>query len=190
MKGPKSHSIWLKLIVLSVFSFQFSVSVAQNIPVPLNYTKVYDFVDELLTDGVIVHQTAVRPYSRLQIANMLVEAQSRDSLLNKRQRDDLKFYLNVFALERDTISDNYVQYTDHQTFNLSLANPQFSYITKNKLFKMSIEPILGMDVYASTKGAIIKRWFGAEINMDIASRWILRIMYPSGGPFGMSVITA
>lgn len=141
---------------------------AQNIPVALNYTKVYDFVDELLTDGVIVHQTAVRPYSRLQIAQMLVEAQSRDSLLNKRQKDDLRFYLNVFALERDTVPDNYVQYTDHQTFNLSLANPQFSFITKNKQFKMSIEPILGMDLYASEKGAIIKRWWGADLKMDIA----------------------
>ena len=119
---------------------------AQNIPVPLNYTQIYDYLDELLTDGVIVHQTAVRPYSRQQVAQMLVEAQSRDSLLNKRQRDDLNFYLNVFALERDTMMDNYVQYTDHQTYNLSLANPQFSYMTKNKQFKMSNEPILGMDI--------------------------------------------
>ena len=142
---------------------------AQNIPVPLNYTQIYDYLDELLTDGVIVHQTAVRPYSRKQVAEMLVEAQSRDSLLNKRQKDDLKFYLNVFALERDTIMDNFVQYTDHQTYNLSLANPQFSFITKNKQFKMSIEPILGMDIYGSKKGAIIKRWWGADLKMDIAN---------------------
>lgn len=141
---------------------------AQNIPVPLNYTRIYDYIDELLTDGVIVHQTAVRPYSREQVAHMLVEAQSRDSLLNKRQRKELEFYLNVFALERDTIMNNYVHYTDHQTYNLSLANPQFSFITKNKQFKMSIEPILGMDIYGSKKGAIIKRWWGADLKMDIA----------------------
>ena len=156
---------WIICVLCAVLCIP---TMAQNIPVALNYTKVYDFVDELLTDGVIVHQTAVRPYSRMQVAQMLVEAQSRDSLLNKRQRDDLKFYLNVFALERDTISDNFVQYTDHQTFNLSLANPQFSYITKNKQFKMSVEPILGMDLYASSKGAIIKRWWGADLKMDIA----------------------
>ena len=156
------------LLVLAFCSLLLAPAMAQNIPVPLNYSKVYDFLDELLTDGVIVHQTAVRPYSRMQVAQMLVEAQGRDSLLNKRQRDDLNFYLNVFALERDTVSNNYVQYTDHQTFNLSLANPQFSYITKNKLFKMSIEPILGMDIYVSKKGAIIKRWWGADLKMDIA----------------------
>ena len=157
-----------KILLLALCSLFFGAVHAQNIPVPLNYTQIYDYLDELLTDGVIVHQTAVRPYSRQQVAQMLVEAQSRDSLLNKRQRDDLNFYLNVFALERDTMMDNYVQYTDHQTYNLSLANPQFSFMTKNKQFKMSIEPILGMDIYASKKGAIIKRWWGADLKMDIA----------------------
>ena len=158
----------MKRIYLILSIFACLAVQAQNIPVPLNYTKIYDYLDELLTDGVIVHQTAVRPYSRQQVAQMLVEAQSRDSLLNKRQRDDLNFYLNVFALERDTMMDNYVQYTDHQTYNLSLANPQFSYMTKDKLFKMSIEPILGMDIYGSKKGAVIKRWWGADLKMDIA----------------------
>lgn len=141
---------------------------AQAIPVPMQYTEVYDYIDELMTDGVITRQTAVRPYTRKQVADMLVEAQQVDSILNRRQKKDLAFYLNVFALERDTISTNFVQYTDRRTFNLSLANPQFSYLTKNKLFKMSIEPILGMDLYGSKKGLIIKRWWGADLKMDIA----------------------
>lgn len=141
---------------------------AQAIPVPMQYTEVYDYIDELITDGVITRQTAVRPYTRKQVTDMLVEAQQADSILNRRQKKDLAFYLNVFALERDTISTNFVQYTDRRTFNLSLANPQFSYLTKNKLFKMSIEPILGMDLYGSKRGLIIKRWWGADLKMDIA----------------------
>ena len=140
----------------------------QAIPVSRQYTQVYDFVDELIVDGIITRQTAVQPYTRGQIAAMLVEAQSKDSLLNSRQQKDLQFYLNAFALERDTMMRNFVQYSDSRTYNLSLANPQFSYMTKNKLFKMTIEPILGMDLYASKKGAIIKRWWGAEIRMDVA----------------------
>ena len=46
---------------------------AQHIPVPLTQSKLYDFLDELLTDGVITAQTAIRPYTRKQVANMLVE---------------------------------------------------------------------------------------------------------------------
>ena len=142
---------------------------AQNIPVPLTQVKLYDFLDELLTDGLITHQTAVRPYSRKQVANMLLEAQEGDTLLNKRQQKELAFYLNEFALERDTMVSNYVQYTDHSTYNVSLADPQFSYRTKDSMFKVRFRPILGGNIMGNKKGAIFHRWYGAEIQMDIAN---------------------
>ena len=141
---------------------------AQNIPVPLTQVKLYDFLDELLTDGIITHQTAVRPYSRKQVADMLLEAQEGDTLLNKRQQKELAFYLNEFALERDTMVSNYVQYTDHSTYNLSLADPQFSYRTKDSMFKLRFRPILGGNITGSKKGAIFQRWYGADLQMDIA----------------------
>ena len=141
---------------------------AQNIPVPLTQVKLYDFLDELLVDGVLVHQTAVRPYSRKQVATMLLEAQDADSLLNIRQKRDLAFYLNEFALERDTMVSNYVQYTDHSTYNVSLADPQFSYRSKDNMFKMRLRPILGGNFLMSKNGVIFHRWYGAELQMDIA----------------------
>ena len=141
---------------------------AQNIPVPLTQVKLYDFLDELLTDGVVVHQTAVRPYTRAQVSKMLTEAQAADTLLNVRQKKDLAFYLNEFALERDTMVSNYVQYTDHSTYNLSLADPQFSYRSKDNIFKMRLRPILGGNFIMSKKGVIFHRWYGAELQMDIA----------------------
>ena len=156
---------------LSIFIFIclfVHISWAQNIPVPLSYTKVYDFIDELITDGVVSNQTAIRPYTRNQIADLLTQAQRADSLLSKRQADELKFYLNEFALENDLMVDNHVQYSDHRTFSLSLADPQFSYKSLNNMFKMRIRPILGGDVMLSKKGAIIQRWWGAELQMDIA----------------------
>lgn len=157
----------ISLIAIILSCFVLSAN-TQNIPVPLTYSQIYSYLDELITDGVITAQTSVRPYTRKQVANMLIEAQNADSLLNKRQRADLAFYLNEFALERDTMVSNYVQYTDHSTFSLSLADPQFSYRTRNNMFKMRIRPILGADVMVSKKGAILQRWWGAELQMDIA----------------------
>lgn len=159
----KSKSLILILL------FCVSNLFAQNIPVSLSYTRLYDFLDEIITDGIINHQTAVRPYTRSQVAGMLEEAQKADTLLNKRQCDDLAFFMNEFALERDTMVNNYVQYTDHRTFSLSLADPQFSYRSNNNQFKMRIRPILGANVTASKKGAILQRWWGAELQMDIAN---------------------
>ena len=155
---------YLLVILLCVSAW----GMAQNIPVPLTQVKLYDFLDELLADGVLVHQTAVRPYSRKQVATMLLEAQDADSLLNIRQKRDLAFYLNEYALERDTMVSNYVQYTDHSTYNVSLADPQFSYRSKDNMFKMRLRPILGGNLLMSKKGVIFHRWYGAELQMDIA----------------------
>ena len=146
-----------------------SWAMAQNIPMSLSYTRLYDYLDELITDGVITHQTAIRPYTRSQVAAMLEQAQQADTLLNMRQKKDLMFYLNEFALERDTMVNNYVQYTDHSTFSLSLADPQFSYKTRDNNFKLRFRPILGGNITASKKGAIFHRWYGAELQMDIAN---------------------
>lgn len=155
-------------IIIFLCIFPHVITWAQNIPVSLSYTKVYDFIDELIMDGVVTNQTAIRPYTRNQIADMLMQAQRADSLLSNRQQNELKFYLNEFALENDLMVDNFVQYTDRRTFSLSLADPQFSYKSLNNMFKMRIRPILGGDVMLSKKGAIIQRWWGAEIQMDIA----------------------
>ena len=155
-------------IVIFLCIFPHVITWAQNIPISLSYTKVYDFIDELIMDGVVTNQTAIRPYTRNQIADMLTQAQRADSLLSNRQQNELKFYLNEFALENDLMVDNFVQYTDRRTFSLSLADPQFSYKSLNNMFKMRIRPILGGDVMLSKKGAIIQRWWGAEIQMDIA----------------------
>ncbi len=143
-------------------------AMAQEIPVSLEYVQLYDFLDELATQQVIDINSGVRPFTRRHIAQMLVQASEKNTLLNHRQQKDLQFYRNEFALECDTMVNNLVQYTDHQTFNLSLADPQFSYSSANKNFKMRLRPILGMQVYGNKKGAIIKRWWGAEMQMDIA----------------------
>ena len=147
---------------------------AQRIPEAIEYTEIYDFIEELTTDGVISSNAAIKPYTRDAIARMLAEAQSKDSLLNKRQKDDLQFYMQDYALELDTLPVYYSYGHRHVTqwitpvSNLSLADPSLHILTKNKIFKMRIRPILGMDIYASKKGMITKRWYGAEIQMDIA----------------------
>lgn len=150
----------LCLAVLSAFS--------QDIPQSIRTQQIYDYIDELASDHVIHVNSAVQPYSRRFIAAKLREANAKDSLLSKRQQQELRFFMNEYALELDTVPDNWVEWTNRRTFNLSLAQPSFHYITPNKIFKMSIKPILGMEIYANRKGGVMHRWYGAEINMDIA----------------------
>ena len=175
MKNEKKHSRrLLGLVVLSFFIFHSSSSYAQRIPQAIEYTEIYDFLEELTTDGVISSNAAIKPYTRDAIARMLAEAQRKDSLLDKRQKDDLQFYLQDYALELDTLPTYYSYGHRHVTqwitgvSNLSLADPSLHILTKDKIFKMRVRPILGMDLNYNRHGLLMHRWYGAEIQMDIA----------------------
>ena len=156
-------------LLLVAFVATMFVASAQNIPQYVGYSQIYSLVDELVNDQIIDMNTSVKPYSRLLIAQKLQEAQQKDSLLSKRQREEIKFYLNDLALECDTIPSNWVQWTNHKTFNLSLAQPSFHYLTPNKSFKLRITPILGMDLIVNKKGMLMNRWYGAELQATIVN---------------------
>ena len=175
MKGVQmTYSVWKGYLVLSIFIFQFSFSFAQRLPEAIEYTEIYDFLEELTTDGIIASNAAIKPYTRDYIAARLMEAQAKDSLLNKRQKEDLQFYLQDYALELDTLPTYYSYGYRHKTqwitkvSNLSLADPSLHILTKDKIFKMRLRPILGMDLDYNKHGLLMHRWYGAEIQMDIA----------------------
>lgn len=144
----------------------------------IEYTEVYDFIEELTTDGIISSNAAIKPYTRDYISSLLREAQSKDSLLSQRQKDEVQFYLQDYALESDTLPTYYSYGHRHVTqwktavSNLNLADPSLHILTKDKIFKMRVRPILGMDIlYNTKKGMITKRWYGAEIQMDVAKHF-------------------
>ena len=161
------------ICLLSIVLLPLSLR-AQRLPQAIDYTEVYDFLEELTTDGVISTNAAIKPYTRDYIARKLAEAQSRDSLLSRRQKDDLQFYMQDYALELDTLPVYYSYGHRHVTqwitsvSNLNLADPSLHILTKDKIFKMRVRPILGMDIIANRKGFVTHRWYGAEIQMDIA----------------------
>ena len=191
MRGIRNKYHFLFLLLIATCSTAATVTALANtgvtpvataaVPEMLEYTEVYDFLDELATDGIIDITEAVKPYRRGQIATWLAEAAQKDSLLNRRQRDDVAFYLQDYALELDTVPDyklwghrNVCQWTSRNReepklqWNLALVDPSLHLMTNNKLFKFRLRPILGMDIYASAKGAVFHRWYGADIQMDIA----------------------
>ena len=162
------------IFILILGSLFFIPSYAQRIPEAIEYTEIYDFIEELTSDGVIQSNAAIKPYTRDYIAARLSEAQNKDTLLNQRQRDDLYFYLQDYALECDALpvykSYGHMHVTQWITnvSNLSLADPSLHILTKDNIFKMRIRPILGMDISYNRNGALLHRVWGAEIQMDIA----------------------
>lgn len=154
-------------IILSIFLFTLTNVNAQSIPEHISYTRIYDFVDELAMDGIVDINSAIKPYNRNTIASALRQAQQKDSLLFKRQKKDLNFFISEFANELDTMPKAYVHWTNKKTFDLSLLQPQFLY--NNRKFKAQLRPIIGMDLYYNSNGLIMKRWYGVDLQMDIIS---------------------
>ena len=162
------------ILVFLLCSFLFVPVEAQRIPQALEYTEIYDFIEELTNDGIVCANEAIKPYTRDYIAGMLKEAQSKDSLLTRRQRDDLQFYMQDYALELDTLpvyssyGHRHITQWITEVSNLSLADPSLHILTKDRVFKMRVRPILGMDLTYNRHGLLMHRWYGAEIQMDIA----------------------
>ena len=72
---------------------------SQEVPHSVNNYGIYEFLDELAGMQFIEINSAVKPYSRLFIANRLKEADEKRDQLNIRQQKELDFYLMDFGKE-------------------------------------------------------------------------------------------
>ena len=168
-----------------------------GVPESMDYSQIYSFIDELTQMHIIEIGSVVKPYGRNQIASWLEEAKTvydeNPGKLSKRQYKELLFFLNDYSLERDTIPTGIVNWTNHRSFSLALLQPAFHY--NDKYFACKINPIIGADVTINKKGAILHRWWGAEIRADIVNHvsvwgsirdhsfsgnWLSKEYYPSG----------
>lgn len=154
------NTFFLILIFVNVYAV-----FAQDIPEHISYTRIYDFLDELATDGIIELNSVSKPYSRILIADKLIEA-SLNKELSKRQRDELKFFLNDYAVELNKLPDTQLNIVRNNHLSLAFLQPAFTF--NDTIFKARISPIIGMHITENSNGILIKRWFGADFQSMIA----------------------
>ncbi|MDD4969614.1 MAG: hypothetical protein PHT07_09315 [Paludibacter sp.] len=152
-------------LITVFFTFAMLSTYAQDIPEHISYTRIYDYLDELATDGLIDLNSVAKPFSRTFIAGKLLEAQAQKKQLNNRQQDDLTFFLNEFALEQDKLPDSKLNLAKNNQLTLGLVQPAFTY--RDTLFRARITPILGMTITGNRNGTLIKRWYGADLQTMI-----------------------
>jgi len=156
----------MKKTVLSVIlTFLVFIVSAQDIPEHISYTRIYDYLDELANIGIFELNSAVKPYSRTFIAGKLLEAQKQSQLLNSRQQNELRFFLNEFALEQDKLPNTMLGVVNNKNATLAFLQPAFHY--RDSVFRARISPIVGMDITTNANGTIIKRWYGTDIQTMI-----------------------
>lgn len=111
---------------------------SQYVPQPVNNKGIYDFLDELANDKIILINSAVKPYSRLFIANRLREADQQRERLNPRQQKELDFYLLDFGKELNPGKD------------WKRRRDLFYY--KDSVFSLTINPIVGGEAFINLSG--------------------------------------
>ena len=122
---------------------------SQEAPQSVNNKGIYDFLDELANIQIISINSAIKPYSRLFIYQKLKEAQEKQEQLNSRQRKELEFYMLDFGKEEEGR-------TTHDARRKDL----FYY--KDDLFSLTVNPILGGEIFSNSSGKATYWRNGAE----------------------------
>ncbi|SDC74287.1 hypothetical protein [Williamwhitmania taraxaci] len=138
-------------------AISLSNGVAQEVPVYLGNKEVYLFIEELASVGMVDVNSAVKPWSRKQIATFLVTAQEQRNDLTTRQQKMLDLYLKDFGKEL------------HSDKNFDRRFDAFYY--KDTLFAITINPVMGAQFFRNSNGNIYHRWVGAETYGYIGNGW-------------------
>jgi len=162
-----TFSFILLIALLSAFQLKSQV-VYQHV----SDKNIYEFIDELATDGIVEINSAIKPYSRQMIAEKLTEAGQAQDKLTKRQQKELAFYLLEYKPELDSLPDYDLRFDIFKkNKNLATAiNPLGGYY-KDKLFTMAIKPIWGIHYFMKDGENIYHRWGGAEAFAYVGEHW-------------------
>lgn len=154
-----------KIVAVFLLISLYYTAFSQDIPQHISYYRIYEFIDELANDGIFELNSAIKPYSRAFINQKLLEAQQKSYLLNSRQRNEIKFFLNDYAPENNQLPKALIHLWSSKNSKAALFQPAIHY--NDSLFRARITPVLGLNVMHNDNGNIIKRWIGAEIQASI-----------------------
>ncbi|MBK7132243.1 MAG: hypothetical protein IPH69_05265 [Bacteroidales bacterium] len=145
---------------------------SQDIPHSVSNTGIYNFLDELANNQVIEINSAVKPYSRLYIANKLKEAEGKKDQLNTRQQKELEFYLLDFGKELNgataqglkgaTVRSFFGRTSSGEGRTTHDARRRDLFYYRDSLFSLTVNPILGGEMFNNSAGNATYWRNGAE----------------------------
>lgn len=150
----------LTIILLLLLSFAASGQVVYE---SVQRTNIYDFIDELANEKLIDINSVIKPYSRTFIAEKLQEAYNQKDQLNKRQIQEIEFYMKDYRFElvyntKGMKPLNIFPEKDHYATSL---NPMaVSY--RDSLIAFSLRPIWGIEYFINSNKSAFHRWGGVE----------------------------
>lgn len=160
----------LKKVIIVVFSLSFMFLHAQTIYQSVQDQPLYLFLDDLATSHIIDISTTVKPYSREDIANYLLEASYQREGLSAAQQKRLDVYIHEFAHELYRQKNGkWTLYGKDTTLSVHLGPPEVSWY--DSLARINLRPIYGIRFFRSTHDNFFHSYGGLEANAYIGSNW-------------------
>ncbi len=150
-----------KIYSLVFFVFLNFTLYSQTVYQHVSDKSLYEFLDELANEHLIILNTSIKPYSRKLIAEKLVEANAKKELLSKRQIKEIEYYLNEFSLETDILPKSTLNlYQKGDSLKIGVLIPEIAWNTD--LAKILIRPIYGIRYFVKAKDHFYASYGGAE----------------------------
>ena len=150
----------LTIILLLLISFGTSGQVVYE---SVQRTNIYDFLDELANEKLIDINSVVKPYARTFIAEKLQEALDQKDQLNKRQIQEIEFYMKDYRFElvyntKGMKPLNIFPKKDHIASSLD----PMAITYRDSLIAFSLRPIWGIEYFINSNESAFHRWGGVE----------------------------
>jgi hypothetical protein len=146
------------IIILLFDSYNLSSQIVYE---HISNKNIYSFLDELANNKIVDLNSAIKPYSRIAIANLLIEAKASFEKLNTRQQKELDFYIQGYQPELDyplNIKSDLLR----KSSNWAIAYNPLGAFYKDSLTTMWLKPILGYEYNTNDNGSLTHSWGGLE----------------------------
>ncbi|MFO7370368.1 MAG: hypothetical protein R6X09_08880 [Bacteroidales bacterium] len=136
----------------------------QSVYTHVSNTRIYDFIDELASEKLIVINSAIKPYTRTFIYEKLKEASGKKDQLNSRQQKELEHYLDYYTFGNEAnylpqkAKLNLFRKSEHTATSLQHLGLYYS----DSLFNFALRPILGLNYLSNASGDYTHTYRGLE----------------------------
>ena len=162
-----------KLLSFTIILFFYSHVFSQGTPVHISNIGIYDFIDEMASEGHIEIYSVTKPYTRNFIYQKLNILQNNFDKLNKRQQGELERFLDYYKF-----GNNLATLPEKNTFNLFPKNPKWetslqhaSVFYSDSNFLFATRPILGVQYTTNANGSNLHTIGGAEFFASIGKHF-------------------
>lgn len=160
----------LKLSILILIFLSSCPIYAQTAYQHISDENIYNFIDDLASLQVIDANTAVKPYSREQIAKWLTQADEQKDMLSNPQQARLQIFIQEYALEAGHLKTGKATlYRKDSTLSAHLLPPEVTW--SDPLFRAVIRPVYGIRYFSSTNQKFYQSYGGLEGIGYVGSKW-------------------